>query len=299
MTLKQLEAFYWAASVASFLLAAERLHVSQSTLSKRISELEGQLRMALFDRSGHRAALTEAGQQLLPLARRMLGLADEMRTLGAEGGGVRGHCRFGVGELAALTWLPDLVAYVRALHPELVLEPCVDLGAALEQRVESGELDFAVVAGYSSRSPIASEAVATVRFSWAAAPGLVGQRRSINARLLQETALITMPPAAGPTRMLEHWLAVNNLEAGRRLTCNNLAAIAGLIAAGVGIGLFPNGWLRQMADRQAVVELRSRPALPALEYTFQWRRDDSRPLLARMREAVVETADFTKPSLLW
>lgn len=299
MTLKQLEAFYWAATATSFLVAAERLHVSQSTLSKRIAELEVQLRKTLFDRSGHRAVLTEAGEQLLPMARGMLGLADQMRSLVAEGGGVRGHCRFGVGELAALTWLPDLVAHARALYPDLVLEPCVDLGAALEQRLETGELDFAVVAGYSSRSTIASEAIAEVRFSWAAAPALVGEQRSISARLLQETALITMPPAAGPTRMLEQWLAVNNLEAGRRVTCNNLAAIASLIAAGVGIGLFPNGWLRQMANRKAVVELRSRPALPALKYTFQRRRDDSRPLLAAMREVVGETVDFTKPNPLW
>jgi len=299
LTLKQLQAFYWAATVASFALAAERLHVSQSTLSKRIAELEEQLRKPLFDRSGHRAVLTEAGEQLLPLARRMLGLADEMRALVAEGGGLRGHCRFGVGELAALTWLPDLVARVREESPELVLEPQVDLGAALEQRLESGELDFAVVAGYSSRSSIASEAIAQVRFCWAAAPALVGSQRSVTARLLQDTALITMPPAAGPTRMLEHWLAVNNLQAGRRLTCNNLAAIAGLIAAGVGIGLFPNGWLQQMAQRGSVVELRSRPALPALEYTFQWRRSDTRPLLHRMREAVVATVDFARPSPLW
>lgn len=299
MTLKQLEAFYWAASSASFGVAATRLHVSQSSLSKRISELESQLRQTLFDRSGHRAALTEAGQQLLPLARRMLGLADEIRSLDTVRGPVRGHCRFGVGELAALTWLPDLVALARAEYAELVLEPYVDLGAALEQRLESGELDFAVVAGYSQRASIASEAIAEVRFSWAASPAVVGRRRSVTAALLQEMPLITMPAAAGPTRMLEHWLAVNNLEAGRRLTCNNLAAIASLIAAGVGIGLFPNGWLRQMAERQSVVELSSRPALPPLQYTFQCRRDDSRPLLKHMREAVAATVDFTKPSPLW
>lgn len=300
MTLKQLQAFYWAATAATFGVAAERLHVSQSTLSKRIAELEGQLRKPLFDRSGHRAVLTEVGEQLLPLARRMLGLAEDMlAAVAGSGRGIGGHCRFGVGELAALTWLPDLVAQARGLYPDLVLEPQVDLGAALEQRLDSGELDFAVVAGYSSRSSIASEAIAEVRFCWAAAPALVGTQRSITARLLQENALITMPPAAGPSRMLEHWLAVNNLEAGRRLTCNNLAAIAGLVAAGVGIGLFPNGWLKQMADRKAVVELRSRPALPLLEYTFQCRRDDSRPMLARMREVVAQTVDFTKPSPLW
>ena len=299
MTLKQLEAFYWAATAANFLVAAQRLHVSQSTLSKRISELETQLRNTLFDRSGHRATLTEAGEQLLPLARRMLGLADEMRSRLSDGGGLRGHCRFGVGELAALTWLPDFVAQSRARHPDLVLEPFVDLGAVLEQRLETGELDFAVVAGYSSRSTIASEAIAEVRFSWAASPALVGEQRTVTARLLHDTALITMPPAAGPTRMLEHWLAVNNLEVGRRLTCNNLTAIASLIAAGVGVGLFPQGWLKQMEARKAIVALRGRQALPTLEYTFQRRRDDSRPLLVSMRDLVRDTVDFDKPSPLW
>lgn len=299
MTLKQLEAFYWAATAANFALAADRLHVSQSTLSKRITELELHLGSPLFDRSGHRAVLTDAGEQLLPLTRRMLGLADEMRSVVGEGSGLRGHCRFGVGELAALTWLPDLFARARAAYPELVLEPCVDLGAALEQRLAAGELDFAVVAGYSSRPSIASEPIAQVRFAWAAAPQLIGRQRAVTARLLQDTALITMPPEAGPTRMLENWLAHNNLEVGRRLTCNNLAAIAGLIAAGVGIGLFPHGWLRRMTDRQAVVELRGEPALPALEYTFQCRRGDSRPVLAHLRELVGQTVDFTKPSPLW
>lgn len=299
MTLKQLEAFYWAATSASFLVAAERLHLSQSSLSKRIAELEAQLAKPLFDRGGHRATLTEAGQLLLPLARRMLGMADEMRALVSDDSGLRGHCRFGVGEFAALTWLPDLVAQARRSYPELVLEPCVDLGAALEQRLDSGELDFAVVAGFSSRSAIASEGIAEVRFSWAAAPDLVGRRRAVTAELLQETALITMPPGAGATRVLEHWLAVNNLEAGRRLTCNNLGAIAGLVAAGVGLALFPHGWLRQMRERGVVVEMHSRPAVPPLQYTFQWRRGDTRPVVARMREAVAASVDFSKPSPLW
>ena len=299
MTLKQLEAFYWAASAASFFVAAEKLHISQSTLSKRIAELEGQLRHPLFDRSGQRAALTEQGRQLLPMARRMLELADDMAMTMSGSSALRGHCRFGVGELAALTWMPDLVARLRADHPELVLEPCVDLGAALERRVESGELDFAVVAGFSSRGAIASEAIAKVRFAWAAAPALVGRRRTLSPALLEETALITMPTAAGPTRMLDHWLAVNNLQAGRRIVCNNLAAIANLIGAGVGIGLFPSGWLRQMVQRATLVELTSRPELPPLDYTFQKRRDDGRPLLAHMHQAVAATADFSKPSPLW
>ena len=69
MTLKQLEAFYWAATCANFTTAAQRVHLSISSLSKRLTELEQSLGRTLFDRSGHRATLTEAGQALLPPAR--------------------------------------------------------------------------------------------------------------------------------------------------------------------------------------------------------------------------------------
>jgi len=79
MTLKQLEAFYWAATCSSFAMAAERVHLSVSSLSKRIAELEASLGQVLFDRAGHRAALTEAGTRLLPLAGGLLQQADRLQ----------------------------------------------------------------------------------------------------------------------------------------------------------------------------------------------------------------------------
>lgn len=299
MTLKQLEAFYWAARAANFLVAADRLHVSQSALSKRIAELEAHLGQALFDRSGQRACLTDAGRRLLPMARRLLGLADEVVAAMAGDAGVRGHCRFGVGELAALTWLTDFVSYTRESYAHLDLEPCVDIGAELERRVEDGELDFAVVAGYSTRSRMASAPIADVQFAWGAAPALAAGRRQLDQDLLHAHALITMPHGAGPTRMLEQWLAHNDLEAGGRLVCNNLVAVVNLIAEGLGVGLVPRAWLRLLSEQGIVVPLAHGAELPALHYTFQHRRDDTRPLLAAMRQAIAQTVDFDKPYPFW
>jgi hypothetical protein len=72
MTLKQLEAFYWAATCLNFSVAAERVHLSVSSLSKRIAELEASLGVQLFDRSGRAAELTPQGEQLLPRIRELL-----------------------------------------------------------------------------------------------------------------------------------------------------------------------------------------------------------------------------------
>lgn len=79
MTLKQLEAFYWAATCLNFSVAADRVHLSVSSLSKRIAELEASLGVQLFDRSGRAAELTPQGEQLLPRIRELLHGAAQLR----------------------------------------------------------------------------------------------------------------------------------------------------------------------------------------------------------------------------
>lgn len=297
MTLKQLEAFYWAATCASFAVAAERLHLSVSSLSKRITELEEALGQPLFDRSGHKAALTDAGQQLLPQARELLAAADQIRASMSASPGLRGRCRFGVGELTALTWLPRLIGVVRAAYPDLMLEPYVDIGQVLEQRVADGELDFAVIAGRSSRASIASWPIGQARFSWAAAPSvLLGETRMTTA-LLDRLPLVTLPAGAGTTRIIDDWLAGRE-AAGERLCCNNWGAIVGLLIEGTGVGLLPSHWADALQADGSLRVLPGEPELAALPYAFQYRRDDARPLVARLRDAVAAAVDFSAPCRL-
>jgi len=300
MTLKQLEAFYWAATCASFAVAAQRLHLSLSSLSKRIAELEASLGQALFDRSGHRAALTEAGSHLLPQARQLLQAAEGVRQSVAQRTGLHGVCRFGVGELTALTWLPRLVRRMQQQHPGLVPEPVVDIGEVLERRVEAGELDFAIVAGRSSRSGITSVPVAEALFAWCAAPALLGRVRTLSPALLAEHALVALPTGAGTTRILDDWLAAQSgLPPPRRLSCNHWGAVAGMLVEGAGIGLLPQAWARALQRRGVLRVLVSEPALAPLPYAFQWRRDDARPVVAAMRDLAPAVADFSVAGALF
>lgn len=197
-SVKQLEAFWWAATCSNFATAAQRVHLSVSSLSKRITELESALGQPLFDRSGHRAVLTDAGQRLLPAALEVLNAMAALGQALDTREALAGHCRFGVGDLSALTWLPAFVAAARQAHPQLVLEPHVDVGGVLEQRLDDGELDFAVIAGRSSRSSLLSRPVGAARFAWAVAPGLAGAGRLGATALLQRHALVTLPRRPAP-----------------------------------------------------------------------------------------------------
>src|SRR5438093_88051 len=64
MTFRQVEIFLAVARARNFTRAAETLHVSQSTLSQHVLELERELGVRLFDRLGRAVALTEAGRLL-------------------------------------------------------------------------------------------------------------------------------------------------------------------------------------------------------------------------------------------
>lgn len=299
MTLKQLEAFYWAATCLNFSVAAERVHVSVSSLSKRIAELEASLGVVLFDRSGRSAELTPQGEQLLPRTRELLHAAAQMQQTAGRTVGLQGRCRLGFGELSGLTWLPKLVHKVAELHPALQLEPYADIGQVLEQRIEDGELDCVVIAGPSSRSTLAFEQVAQVRFVWAASADFIARAGTDQPqRLVREQLLIALPVGSGATRTLDDWLARHKLSMQRVLNCNSWGAVVGMVAAGLGFTYMPQGWAEALQARGALTILSRGGALAPLQYTVQWRRDDARPLITEMRALIKSVIDFPAPRCL-
>jgi DNA-binding transcriptional LysR family regulator len=88
MTHDQLAAFVAVATDGTFTRAAQRLHKSQSAVSKLVRNLEQELGLLLFNRAEYRATLTDAGQALLE---RALGVLERVRELEAHGKGAGGR----------------------------------------------------------------------------------------------------------------------------------------------------------------------------------------------------------------
>jgi len=68
VSFKQIEAFYWTATLGGFNEAADRLNLAPSTISKRILELEDVINQPLFDRASYALRLTRAGAASRPRA---------------------------------------------------------------------------------------------------------------------------------------------------------------------------------------------------------------------------------------
>ncbi|MDP5306159.1 LysR family transcriptional regulator [Paracoccus spongiarum] len=110
LTLKQLRAFVVVAEAGQFTRAAERLGLSQSAVSTLISQLEGNLDLRLFDRHTRLLRLTQAGTEMLPIARRAVGdinsIVENARDLNRLG---RGRVEIASGTLQAALLLPRLI----------------------------------------------------------------------------------------------------------------------------------------------------------------------------------------------
>jgi DNA-binding transcriptional LysR family regulator len=292
MTLKQLEAFYFAATLGSFVLAAQRVHVTQSSLSKRIAELEEWMGVALFARVAKRVHLTEAGHRILRVAGQMLELKEHVRDVLDGPIELSGTCSFGISELGALTWLPRFVAKVREAHPRLVLRPHVDLGRRLERQVVRGELDFAIVPGPAEDPSISQHKVGDVRFVWTAAPGRVRPGRILKPAELSKHPVITMTEGSGLTQAFDTWAVTHGLRMPRIVASNSLMAIIGLTIADVGVSFLPQAFMRPWVDGGALTTFRSNPALPGLAYCFIHREDDRRALLPILLTCVLDVAEY-------
>ncbi|WP_454725172.1 MULTISPECIES: LysR family transcriptional regulator [Cupriavidus] len=299
MTLKQLEAFFWAAKLSSFAVAARRLHVTQSTLSKRIAELEGDLGKPLFDRTGQRAVLTDAGEQLVAHATQMLDIESRIRADLDVAASLRGTTRFGISELVASTWFPRFVARVRHLHPNLVLEPQVDLTRNLERRLERGELDFAIVPGPVPSTALSSDLLGELEYRWMAAPQRLAPGTRLTPAHFADNPVIMLSAEAGLSRALENWADSQQIVISRAVVCNSLSAVIALVIAGVGISLFPRAYVAPLIRAGKLAELSTTPAPHNLRYCFHWRSGDARSLVSTLRAIAGEEADFTASSALW
>src|SRR6185295_11194960 len=80
LSLDQLRTFIAAADTGSFSAAGRQLGRAQSVVSQTLANLEGQLGVRLFDRRGHRPALTEHGAALIAEARQVVGSMDGFKA---------------------------------------------------------------------------------------------------------------------------------------------------------------------------------------------------------------------------
>jgi DNA-binding transcriptional LysR family regulator len=135
-----LRAFVAVADCGGFHRAAERLNLTQSTISQQIKRLELETKRPLFRRTTRSVALTDDGEMLLGDARRLLQL-EEAARFRLEAPRLSGTVRLGVVEEVAGGSLPSALGRFATLHPAVKLEVQIGVSAELIEQFDKGRLD--------------------------------------------------------------------------------------------------------------------------------------------------------------
>jgi DNA-binding transcriptional LysR family regulator len=293
MTFKQLEALYWIARLGSFSEAAARLHATQSAISKRVQELELQFDVELFDRSRRTARLTEKGEQLFALARDLLDKRDEVvETFGREDVAER-RIRIGVTELTAMTWLPRFVDAVQGAYSRIIIEPDVDMGLVLRDKLAADETDIVFVPDGPANAELVAKPLGKVENAWMCKPGFVSGKKSMRLQALAAHRLLTQGEKSGTGIEYARWLRSLNVQPGNTLVCNNLVALLALTVSGLGVSYLPRECLHQMVQAGMLEVLDVKPALPPVKYVALCKKDRQSALFASLIQLARHTCDFT------
>ena len=236
-SVKELEAFIAVVEAGSFQGAARRLNATPPAVSKRISELESELGVRLFERSTRSCRITSRGRVLVPFAQRVLGEIGEIRRTIGERTSLSGHVRLGVVETIAYTQLPEVLRKVSADLPQLTVDVEVGVTTDLVRKVRTREMDIACVVGPVLEPDLVSEPFWEVPLSWISRGSKWTQKPLTLEALAQQTILL--PTGGRHISTIEGWFKSRGLRADQIITCNSLTTAVKMTAIGMGMSLVP------------------------------------------------------------
>lgn len=265
-TIKQLQTFYWVARLGTLKKAADKLHITQSAVTKRLQEVEAIASTALFENDSRRSMLTPHGKALIVECERLFELIDELEEL-------KGHTRqpartlhVGLTELIALTWFPDFLRRMKTVYPTVTVQPEIDLSSLLRKKVEDGRLDFAFIPDPSEKESLVRAPIGQVQFGWFAAPGIFDPNETYSLPQLAAQPVVEQSEHSIITALCSRLWEGAGVHPKRIYGGNNVVALAGLISAGIGISCLPVALFAQDLAAGKLQLIATNPPAPSVKY---------------------------------
>lgn len=210
----RLRVFITAAKTLNFTKCAEQLYISQPAVSKHIGELESRYKVQLFERSGSRLALTEAGRVMLEHAER---IADGYRRLQYEmdlfTDRLGGELKVGASTTIAQYVLPQVLARFTARFPEVKVSLASGNSEQVEAALARHDTDLGLVES-SARHPgfhyepfIPDELVLI-----ASTKGWYGRCDQVTLAELQTVPLVLRESGSGTLEVISKYLAAADVR---------------------------------------------------------------------------------------
>jgi DNA-binding transcriptional LysR family regulator len=242
MDLRQLEIIRVIADTGSFTAAGEKLHVSQSAISRQILLLEEELGEPVFHRIGRRIRITPAGESLLQLSHRVFqDLQETVSTISEKRDSLSGTIRLVGGMTVCLYVFPTLLAEVRRVHPHLDLKVTVGSAERSIAMLRSGAGDLGMITLPVEATDLVSVPVLQeelLLITYPAHP--LAKKKSITPADLDGQDFVLFETGSITRRLVEQFFARENVGAEVIMETENVEIIKAMVRNGLGISIIPS-----------------------------------------------------------
>jgi len=284
MDLRQLEIIRAIAETGSFTAAGEKLHVSQSAISRQILLLEDELGEPVFHRIGRRIRISQAGESLLQLSHRVFrDMQDTVSAISDTRESLRGSIGLVGGMTVCLYVFPALLAEVRRLHPTLDMRVTVGSTQRSIALLRSGAGDLGLLTLPIDASdlvsvPLLQEELLLVTYP---AHPLAAKKRIVPADLDVEP-FVLFESGSITRRLVEEFFGRERITPPIIMETENVEIIKAMVRSGLGISIIP--WQAAAADVRTHQLFCSRIAGVSLVRQTGWLY----PKMSRLPRAVTE-----------
>lgn len=299
-SLKQLRVFVAIARHGSFSRAGEAIGLTQSAVSHSVKELEAEVGVRLLDRTTREVVLTDAG---LRLANRVEWLLDELQAalLDARSFGVQrsGTVRVATSQTISAHLMPQCIAAGEREYPEIRIMLRDQAQQQVLHSVRNAEVDFGIVVDPVQAVDLECEAVLHEPFLLLCRDDHpFAEQQEVRWSALNGCCLVLQDYASGSRPLIDSALRQQGVEAQVVQEIGHPATLFPMVAAGIGISIFPalalplpeGGRLRvrrlvpEINRALMLVRRKNRSLTPAAEAIWQVARQQAALLHQRRQE---------------
>jgi DNA-binding transcriptional LysR family regulator len=254
-TLTNLKTFMAVVRTGSFAAAARELHVAASVVTKRITQVEWDLRSELFERTTRKVSLTTSGRRMLPAIQKAVADVEDIFASARESRDqIQGHLRVKVPGALGTLHIGPLLNEFQARNPGLTLE-VVSLNRQVNPVEEA--FDMAITVGAGAWGGVVDEPLCTMERVLCASPRYLEQRKKpVHPRDLAEHDLVNYLPTGDLWEFKSNQGTVP-VNVRPVYSTNDAQLLLGAVISGSGIGA--------MSDYLAARPIKDGLLVPLLE----------------------------------
>jgi DNA-binding transcriptional LysR family regulator len=241
MDLRQLEMFQAIVDAGNFTRAGQRLHVSQSAISRQISMLEDELGVQILLRSNKEVALTEAGRTLLRHCHRIFRDLEEASSEVAQNGQTgRGTLRVGGGMSVCTYLLPHILKEYKTRYPNVQLTVTTGTTEPTIQKIRNNEIDVGVLSLPVDYPDLQVEFTFREEMVLVMSPNHpLSRKEQINVKDLENTPLILFERGSNTRKAIDRFLDRHIRNVNIIMEMENVEIIKPLVDIGLGVTIIP------------------------------------------------------------